>query len=230
MMTKDTRKLLVVEDDLDAQQMLREYLTLEGFDIYCAADGPSGLEATRRYHPDLIVLDVMLPGFDGFELLRMLRVESSVPVLMLTARQDDIDKVLGLELGADDYLAKPYNPRELVARIRAIFRRLQSDTPSAPITELTVANLTLTPASYETRIDGRLIDLTRTEFKLLQLLIANRHQVVTKEQLSLDVLNRTLEIYDRSLDVHVSNLRKKLSAAQFVISTIRGVGYRIEEN
>ncbi|RDE18437.1 DNA-binding response regulator [Motiliproteus coralliicola] len=224
----EANKLLVVEDDPDAQRMLCEYLSLEGFSVRCADDGANGLEQAKRWCPDLVVLDVMLPGLDGFEVLRQLRRDSCVPVLMLTARREDIDKVLGLELGADDYLAKPYNPRELVARIRAILRRLPATAPQKNGADMAIANLVLSPSSFEVYIDRQAIELTRTEFKLLKILIDNQSQVVAKEQLSLELLNRPLEIYDRSLDVHVSNLRKKLQPADVQILTTRGVGYRIE--
>lgn len=223
----DQAKLLLIEDDLDAQQMLCDYLAMEGFEVSCAADGIAGLEAARSGQPALVVLDVMLPGLDGFGVLRQLRQVSEVPVLMLTARQDDIDKVLGLELGADDYLAKPYNPRELVARIRAILRRLPAVEAPAP-DSLVLANLTLLPGRFEVRVDEQPVELTRTEFQLL-LMLAQRHpDVVSREQLSLEVLNRPLEIYDRSLDVHISNLRRKLTAARVQIATRRGIGFQLE--
>ena len=207
--------------------MLGEYLCSEGFAVHQAADGQTGLDSALSHPPDLIILDVMLPGLDGFEVLRRLRATSPTPVLMLTARRDDIDRILGLELGADDYLPKPFNPRELVARIRAILRRVQNPAEPSQST-LTLGQLTLSLATRELTIDGQPVPLTLSEFNILHVLLLNKEKVISKQQLSLEALGRPLEIYDRSLDVHISHLRKKLKNAGVGIRTIRAVGYRIE--
>ncbi|MEW8627606.1 MAG: response regulator transcription factor [Candidatus Thiodiazotropha sp.] len=220
-------RLLLIEDDREVREMLGEYLRSEGFTVEQAADGQTGLDKALSQTPDLIILDVMLPRLDGFEVLRRLRATSPTPVLMLTARRDDIDRILGLELGADDYLPKPFNPRELVARIRAILRRVQNPVEPTQST-LTLARLTLSLTTRELTIDEQLVSLTLSEFNILHALLLNREKVISKQQLSLEALGRPLEIYDRSLDVHISHLRKKLKHAGVGIRTIRAVGYRIE--
>ncbi|WP_207758336.1 response regulator transcription factor [Aliamphritea spongicola] len=221
------RNILIVEDDPEASRMLAEYLSLEGYTIHRAEDGLSGLEQAYSLQPDLLILDIMLPEMDGLTLLRRLRETSNTPVLMLSARRDDIDKVMGLEFGADDYLGKPYSPRELVARIHAIDRRCAQRETVASQT-LKLHNLNLSPLRQEALIDQQPVELTRTEFQILQHLLQHAEQAVRKQQLSLEVLGRELESYDRSLDVHVSNLRKKLQQADISITTVRGVGYRLE--
>ena len=221
------RNILIVEDDPEASRMLAQYLTLEGYNIEQAGDGISGLTLAKAWQPDLLILDIMLPEMDGLTLLRQLRQTSNTPVLMLSARRDDIDKVMGLEFGADDYLGKPYNPRELVARIHAIDRRYSQRMPHNH-QELQLADLSLSVSRQEVLISGQNVELTRTEFRILQQLLSHTDQVVSKQQLSQEVLSRDLEIYDRSLDVHVSNLRKKLQQAAVSITTVRGVGYRLE--
>ena len=225
---REYNNLLLIEDDPEVSEMLTEYLHSEGFNVSSAADGQTGLDsALAQPHPDLIILDVMLPRLDGFEVLRRLRAVSPTPVLMLTARRDDIDRILGLELGADDYLPKPFNPRELVARVRAILRRVQDRKEETSHT-LQLGQLSLSTATREVTIGDQPIELTLSEFNVLHTLLLNQDKVISKQQLSLEALGRPLEVYDRSLDVHVSHLRKKLGKSGVSIRTVRAVGYRIE--
>lgn len=221
--------ILLIDDDAELSQLVMDYLTLDGFALEHAADGVKGLQKAQSGHYQLILLDVMLPGLDGLSLLRQLRQSSYCPVLMLTARGDDIDRILGLELGADDYLAKPFNPRELSARVRAILRRVelaQHPTVQQPA-QLQLNGVTLNRQNRQVTCGDELIVLTATEFQLLDYLMSHAGQVVSKEQLSKDVLGRPLQQYDRSLDMHVSNIRKKLShsSAGEKIQTLRGSGY-----
>ncbi len=224
------QKILLIDDDHELSQLVTEYLTLDGFQLDRAADGVTGLTMAQSGLYQLILLDVMLPGLDGLSLLRQLRQSSYCPVLMLTARGDDIDRIVGLELGADDYLAKPFNPRELSARARAILRRVElaQQAPSqhsASVLELN--NVQLNRQNRQVHCAGQAIVLTATEFQLLDHLMTNAGKVITKEDLSKEVLGRALQQYDRSLDMHVSNIRKKLGAADTTekIQTLRGSGY-----
>jgi len=218
--------ILIADDDTELCELLREYLGQEGFDVRLAFDGEQALAESRRPGVDAMVLDIMMPRMNGIDVLRNLRKESELPVIMLTARGDDLDRIIGLELGADDYLAKPANPRELLARIRAILRR--SNTQSTVAT-LEVGDLVLNQARRELRCDGLLIDLTSTEFSILQLLLQRSGEIVEKKDLYLAALGREPVAYDRSIDMHVSNLRRKLGLAidgTERIETIRGIGYQ----
>jgi two-component system response regulator CpxR len=218
--------ILIADDDTELCELLREYLGQEGFEVRLAFDGEQALAESRRPGLDAMVLDIMMPRMNGIDVLRKLRKESELPVIMLTARGDDLDRIIGLELGADDYLAKPANPRELLARIRAILRR--SNTQSTVAT-LEVGDLVLNQARRELHRDGLLIDLTSTEFSILQLLLQRRGEVVEKKDLYLAALGREPVAYDRSIDMHVSNLRRKLGQAMDGterIETIRGIGYQ----
>lgn len=206
--------------------MLQQYLAFEGFAVRLAHDGEAGLREQQNWQSDLIVLDVMMPVLDGLGMLRQLRQHSQVAVLMLTARHDDIDKLLGLELGADDYLTKPFNPRELVARIRAILRRSQGNPPAQSNT-LEQQDLQLVPAKQQISLAGQVLELTLCEYKMLALLLEQYDNVVSKEQLCQHALARPLESYDRSVDMHISNLRRKIAASRCAIMTRRGVGYRL---
>ncbi|MCT6698787.1 response regulator transcription factor [Rheinheimera sp. 4Y26] len=225
-----TPKILLIDDDDELSQLVIDYLTLDGFHLDRAADGPAGLLRAQSGQYQLILLDVMLPGLDGLSLLRQLRQSSYCPVLMLTARGDDIDRIVGLELGADDYLAKPFNPRELSARVRAILRRVElAQQPAAPQQHnlLELNNVQLNRQNRQVHCAGSVVVLTATEFQLLDYLMSHAGSVITKEDLSKEVLGRTLQLYDRSLDVHISNIRKKLSVADAgeKIQTLRGSGY-----
>ena len=218
--------ILIADDDTELCELLREYLGLEGFEVRLAFDGEQALAESRRPGLDAMVLDIMMPRMNGIDVLRKLRKESELPVIMLTARGDDLDRIIGLELGADDYLAKPANPRELLARIRAILRR--SNTQSTVAT-FGVGDLVLNQARRELHRDGLLIDLTSTEFSILQLLLQHSGEIVEKKDLYLAALGREPVAYDRSIDMHVSNLRRKLGLAidgTERIETIRGIGYQ----
>jgi two-component system response regulator CpxR len=225
------QRILLVDDDEELCELLVDYLAQEGFAIYLAHNGVQGLSRALSEHYCLIILDVMLPGMSGFEVLRRIRERSGVPVLMLTARGDDVDRIVGLEMGADDYLPKPFNPRELVARLRAILRR--AEPSSAPGAEapgpITVGDLVLDPSARRVERAGQRLDLTTVEFSLLEALLREVGQVVSREDLYRQVLGRGLSPYDRSIDVHISNLRRKLGGAEDGlerIKTVRSVGYQ----
>lgn len=220
--------LLLIDDDLGLSDLLAQLLELEGFELTLAHDGQSGLELAQDKDYDLILLDVMLPKLNGFEVLKSLRANKQTPVLMLTARGDEIDRVVGLEIGADDYLPKPFNDRELVARIKAIIRRshILPNDKQASIYEY--GDITLDPSRQEVYCQEQLLILTGTEFGLLFEMIQNAGDLISKETLSEKVLNKKLMPFDRSLDMHLSNLRKKLPQrmdARPRVKTIRGKGY-----
>ena len=224
-------RILLVDDDRELTSMLEEYLGREGFDVATSHDGGEALERLTkpRLDPplDLVVLDVMLPGRSGLDVLRALRSsETPPPVLMLTARGDDVDRIVGLELGADDYLPKPFNPRELVARIRAVLRR--ASDRSVPREPLVLGSLRLDPARHRASVRGATVELTGAEFRVLEVLLRAAGRVVSREQLTEQSLGRQLELYDRSVDTHVSNLRRKLNLSESddpQIRGIRGAGY-----
>lgn len=222
-------KILMIDDDTELCQLVAEYLALDGFAFEAVHDGKTGLARAASAEADLILLDVMLPQLDGLSVLKALRAGAYCPVLMLTARGDDIDRILGLELGADDYLAKPFNPRELVARIKAILRRVElaQQEPSHAITLLKINEVELNTQNRQVSCCGQLVTLTATEFQLLELLMRRAGEVLSKEELSKSVLGRRLQMYDRSLDMHISNIRKKLAQFSQVekIQTLRGSGY-----
>jgi two-component system response regulator CpxR len=219
-------QLLLVDDDAELCAMLREYLEPEGFGAETAENGQSALERLARGGIDLVVLDVMLPGLSGFEVLRRLRATSRVPVLMLTARGEEIDRVVGLEMGADDYLAKPFSPRELVARIRAVLRRM-ADAPAGGI--LSFGTLTLDVRAHRAQVDGADLELTSAELRILELLMQADTRTVAREELMQQALGRRLLPTDRSLDTHISNLRRKLArfTERIRIQGVRGAGYAL---
>lgn len=221
-------KILIIDDDEDLCELVGEYLEVEGFEVESVHDGVSGLEKAKDSRQDLVILDVMLPSKNGFDVLRDLRKESSQPVLMLTARGDDMERIVGLEIGADDYLPKPFNPRELVARIRAILRRVEKAKTPGPAEKVVVEDLEISKAGRAAVLAGNKLDLTAIEFDLLVALAEHAGEVMRKEKLSVEVLDRELSPFDRSLDMHVSNLRKKLGKtkeSENRIKTIRSVGY-----
>jgi two-component system response regulator CpxR len=221
-----TQTILIADDDTELCDLLREYLGLEGFEVRLAYDGEQALVESRRPGVDAMVLDIMMPRMNGIDVLRHLRKESELPVIMLTGRGDDLDRIIGLELGADDYLAKPANPRELLARIRAVLRR--SGTRST-IATLEVGDLVLNQGGRELHRGGQQMDLTSTEFSIIQLLLQHSGEVVEKKDLYLAAIGREPVAYDRSIDMHVSNLRRKLGSASDGsdrIETIRGIGYQ----
>ena len=221
-------RILVVDDDAELCELLVDYLSREGFQVEAVQDPQQGLERALEGEHALVVLDVMLPGMSGFEVLRRLRQTSRVPVLMLTARGEDVDRIVGLEMGADDYLAKPFNPRELVARIRAVRRRTDAgdDEPRTPPRPepVRVGNVELDPGTREVRRGEEPVALTSVEFSLLEALLRGAGTVVSRDALSEAALGRRLTAYDRSVDVHLSSLRRKLGDGS-QIQTVRGVGY-----
>jgi len=221
-------RLLIVDDDVELCTMLAEYLEPEGFAVETADSAAGALDRLGRGGVDLVVLDVMLPVLSGFEVLRRIRAVSRVPVLMLTARGEEVDRVVGLEMGADDYLAKPFSPRELVARIRAILRRI-AESPVAGL--LSFGPLTLDPRAHRALVEGQDLTLTSAELRILELLIQADTRTVSREELMLQALGRRLLPTDRSLDTHVSNLRRKLSRCtdRVSIQGVRGAGYALSQ-
>src|SRR6202040_1848016 len=220
-------RILVVDDDAELCELVTEYLVPEGFQIDSVYDGVHGLERGLSGEYSLIILDVMLPGIQGFEVLRQIRTKSRLPVIMLTARGEDVDRIVGLEIGADDYLPKPFNPRELVARIRAILRRTKPVRAADGVPEvLSVGDVELDPATRSVLRAGQPVDLTSVEFNLLEVLLREAGRVVTRERLVNAVLSRKFMPFDRSIDMHVSKVRRKLGDSEEDgdhIKTIRGV-------
>lgn len=222
-------KLLLVDDDIELTELLSAFLKLEGFEVQTANNGMEALKILNETH-QLVLMDIMMPVLNGIETLKEIRKRSNVPVIMLTAKGDDIDRVLGLELGADDYLPKPFNDRELVARIRAILRRSVSPSNNVDNTKeiLSFENVTLYLTRQTAMYDEKNLNLTDYEFKILHRLIESKGDIVTREELSLEVLGKTLSPFDRSLDMHISNLRRKLPERESKLSwfkTLRGKGY-----
>lgn len=226
-------QLLLADDDIELCDMLRQYLEAENFDLTVVHDGESALDEARSGRHELAVLDIMMPKMNGLDVLKELRRDSQLPVLILTARGDDVDSIIGLELGADDYLPKPASPRVLVARIRAILRRANvasnatADSENPPHFKL--GDLEIQTGSRSVKLDGIAVAMTSTEFSMLENLVRRAGHVIDKEELSRQVLGRKLEIYDRGVDMHVSNLRKKLGplpGGEERIKTVRGVGYQ----
>ncbi len=221
------RTILVVDDDERLRDLLAEYLGGRGYTVRTAVDGPAGLELARKGGLDLVVLDIMMPGMDGLEVCRNLRGFSTVPVIMLTARGDEMDRIVGLEIGADDYLAKPFNPRELVARIEAVLRRAR---PAGPSDEdvIIAGPIRIDVDRRVAQHDGETLELTTTQFEILRALVANAGRVIPRERLMVIARGEEWAAYERSVDVHVSHLRKKLGddpRSPTLIKTVRGVGY-----
>jgi two-component system response regulator CpxR len=220
--TVDPVRVLIIDDDTELCSLLGEFLAMEGFEAQFAHDGPSG--ADKAPAADIVVLDVMLPGMDGFQVLRRIRERSQVPVLMLTARGQDVDRIVGLELGADDYMPKPFNPRELAARLRAILRRIERPTSDRGV--LSVNGVVLDPSTRAVASDGRNVELTTFEFDILQQLLRAAGRVLSRDDIMENLYQRRSTPYDRSIDVHVSHLRRKLETTRTLIKTVRGVGYQ----
>jgi len=222
-------KVLIIDDDEELCDLVSEYLTVEGFETTAVHDGEAGLDRALSGEYDLAILDVMMPKLNGFDVLKNLREKSGLPVLMLTARGDDMERIVGLEIGADDYLPKPFNPRELVARLRAVLRRASADSSDhLPAEKISVDDLELSASSRSVKRNGEELPVTSVEFDLLSALLRDAGRVVKKEDLSENVLERRLSPYDRSLDMHISNLRKKLGPrtdGSERIKTVRSVGY-----
>ena len=219
------KRVLVIDDDERIRDLVAEYLGARGLSVEVAADGEEGLSRLRGGGFDLAVLDVMMPKKDGFEVCRELRTFSQVPVIMLTARGDDFDRIVGLELGADDYLPKPFNPRELLARIHAVVRRA---SPATPTTRLSAGPLVIDTDRRAVLLDDEIVDLTTTEFELLRTLVANAGRVIPRERLMELARGVDYASFDRSVDVHVSNIRRKLGDEERrFLKTVRGIGYTV---
>ena len=222
-------KILLIDDEPSIHNVVTAYLKAEGYEYQSAMDGPSGLASARSFKPDVIILDVMLPGMDGIEILANLRRESNVYVIMLTARSEETDKIVGLSVGADDYLTKPFSPRELIARIKAALRRMQS--PSATVSEpaiLNFAHLQIDLSARRVRVEERMVELTAVEFDLLVALAQHHSMVLSREQLLEKAWGYDYYGDTRVVDVHIGHIRQKLGDDHF-IETIRGVGYRFED-
>jgi two-component system alkaline phosphatase synthesis response regulator PhoP len=225
------KTILVVDDEPKIVALARDYLEHAGFAVIAAGDGPGALALARSRRPDLVVLDLGLPGLDGLDVARALRRDSSVPILMLTARTDEADRIVGLELGADDYVTKPFSPREMVARIRAILRRTELATTLAE-TPIRVLDVELDPPRMRASIGGRPVDLTPTEFTLLATLARQPGRVFTRSQLLDAIHGLAFEAYERAIDGHIKNLRRKLEpdpAHPRYLQTVHGVGYRFAD-
>jgi len=218
-------RVLLADDDVELSDMLTEYLEREGFSVTAVHDGESAARQALEGDFQIAVLDVMMPRVDGVEALRRIRRASRIPVIMLTARGDDVDRIVGLELGADDYVTKPCTPRELAARLRAILRRVQPQAGSSG--PLTAGELKLWPEKRRAEWRGQPLELTSMEFNVLEVLMRNAGRVVAKRELSEQALGRPLARYDRSLDVHMSSIRHKLGEAGALIRTVRGIGYHL---
>ena len=219
-------RVLLVDDDALLTELLTEYLTAEGLNVHSVPDGEAGVHEILTGQYDVVVLDSMMPKMNGLDVLKNVRSQSTVPVIMLTAKGDDIDRIIGLEMGADDYVPKPCTPRELLARINAILRRAQRG--GAP-NSISVSDVVLYPAKRQATIREEPLELTSTEFNLLEVLMRHAGQVVSKETLSIEALDRKLAKFDRSIDVHISSIRHKLGDAS-LIQTVRGLGYLFVKN
>jgi len=221
--------ILIIDDDIELCELVSEYLEDEGFDVASVHDGVAGIERFHADEPDLVILDVMLPGFGGFAVLAKIRETSKTPVIMLTARGEEVDRIVGLEMGADDYLPKPFNPRELAARIRAILRRTAGSAEAGEESAMIVVDdLEMDIGSRQVSCSSGEVDLTGAEFAVLEILARAAGTVVSRDELSRKALGRRASVFDRSLDVHLSNLRRKLGplpGGGERIKTIRGVGY-----
>jgi len=222
-------KVLVIDDEPGILNLVTAYLKQEGYEVFTASDGPSGLKSARAFKPDLIILDVMLPGMDGLDLLARLRRESEVYVIMLTARTEETDKVVGLGIGADDYVTKPFSPRELTARVKAALRRIKTGAgPGAEGSVLSFRHVRIDPGARQVTVDDQPVELTAIEFDLLRVLAENRGRVLTREQLLEKVWGGEYFGEMRVVDVHLGHVRGKLGRDD-LIATVRGVGYRFED-
>jgi two-component system, OmpR family, alkaline phosphatase synthesis response regulator PhoP len=222
------RRVLLVDDDENIVQLVKMYLERDGYQVTPAFDGQEALDAARRIRPDIVVLDLMLPGVGGLEVCQELRRDSNVPIIMLTARTTETDKLTGLDMGADDYVTKPFSPRELLARMRAVLRRIPGAQDLGP-EEIRVGDLALYPRRFQTEVAGRPVRLTPTEFNLLRTLAQSPGQVFTRAQLIEKAFGYDFEGFERNVDVHVTSLRRKLGAAVGrLIKTVYGLGYKLE--
>ncbi len=224
------KRLLMIDDDEKFVGLMREYLETQGYQVAAVHDGAAGIEAALSTNPELVILDLMLPGMDGLEVCRRVRQSSRVPILMLTARGDETDRIVGLEMGADDYLPKPFNPRELLARIRAVLRRGEGHDVGGVRSILEAGPLTVDIGSRTVTVRGEPADLTTAEFDILHALVANAGRVLSREQLLQTVHGPGWAAYDRSIDVHISRIRQKIGddpKRPALLKTVRGVGYQL---
>src|SRR5438309_4218843 len=222
--------ILVVDDEPQIVQLVRDYLEHGGFNVLAAADGPAALRTASTLHPDLVVLDLGLPGMDGLDVTRSLRRNGTVPIIMLTARTDESDKLVGLELGADDYLTKPFSPKELVARVRSVLRR--SEAARVPADVIRVGDIELNVPSMQLTAAGRAVELTQTEFQLLATMARQPGRVFSRAQLLSAVHGVAVESYERAIDAHIKNLRRKIEPEPHdprYLLTVFGVGYRFAD-
>jgi len=219
-----SKKILLVDDEPEILEISRDYLKASAFEVVTASDGVQGLAAARREKPDLIVMDVMMPGMDGLDLCREIRRESQVPIIMLTARVEETDKLVGLEIGADDYITKPFSPRELVARVKVVLRRVGGDASAEVIR---VENISLDRAHYEVHIEKRTVQLTPTEFEIMATLMSQPGRIFSRNQLLNAAHGVAFESYERAIDSHIRNLRRKLEPDELIV-TVHGVGYKFE--
>lgn len=218
------KKILLVDDEAEILEISRDYLKASGYDVVTAGDGVHGLSAFHREKPDLIVLDLMMPEMDGLDVCRTIRRESNVPIIMLTARVEETDKLIGLEIGADDYMTKPFSPRELVARVRVVLRRTGGD-PGAEM--IRVGNVSLDRGHYEVQVGERTVTLTPTEFEIMATLMSQPGRIFSRSQLLQAAHGVAFESYERAIDSHVRNLRHKLEPDELIV-TVHGVGYKFE--
>ncbi|HLJ83852.1 MAG TPA: response regulator transcription factor [Candidatus Eremiobacteraceae bacterium] len=227
------KKVLLVDDEAQIVEVLDRYLTDEGFIIVHAHDGLQAIEAFRSEHPDLIILDLNMPGLSGLDAFKIIREESRVPVIMLTSRVDEVDRVVGLELGADDYVTKPFSPREVAARVKAVLRRSGASADHDREQEIAVGELRISTRDHEVRVAGRAAEVTATEFRILEILAEQPGRTFTRTQLLDRVKSGELEIFDRTLDRHIANLRRKVepepSNPRYILTVI-GVGYKMAKN
>ena len=225
-MSKSSQQILIVEDEIKISQVLCEYLERAGYGVFCLRRGDEVISQVKKTPPALILLDIMLPGMDGIEVCRELRKFSGTPVIMITARVDEIDRLLGLELGADDYICKPFSPREVVARVKAVLRRIQ---PRQTEIQLIVGGISLDEERHQVLISGKEVKLTPCEFQLLKALLAHPNRVFSRGELLNLVQGYDFEGYDRTIDTHIKNLRKKVATmapGQELVSTVYGIGYK----
>ena len=219
-----SKKILLVDDEPEILEISRDYLRASAFDVVTASDGMQGLAVARREKPDLIVMDVMMPEIDGLELCKSIRRESNVPIIMLTARVEETDKLIGLEIGADDYITKPFSPRELVARVKVVLRRVSGDSAAEVIR---VEDVSLDRTHFEVQIQKRKVQLTPTEFEIMATLMSQPGRIFSRNQLLNAAHGVAFESYERAIDSHIRNLRRKLEPDELII-TVHGVGYKFE--
>ena len=218
------KKILLVDDEPEILEICRDYLKASGYDVVTAKDGAQGLSVARREKPDLIVLDLMMPEMDGLDVCRAIRRESNVPIIMLTARVEETDKLIGLEIGADDYITKPFSPRELVARVKVILRRVSGDATADVIR---VGDVSLDRTQYEVQVGKRVVTLTPTEFEIMATLMSQPSRIFSRNQLLNAAHGVAFESYERAIDSHIRNLRHKLEPDELIF-TVHGVGYKFE--